>query len=463
MNELEGSTPSVSDFDPLPMQMQVIRDIRNNFDYSLGVHECLLSGSIGSTKSLLMAHLVITHCLQNTKARGALCRLTMPDLKDTILLKVLDHLDGTENLIEGKHWEHNVTKGQIDFCNGSQIISRSWADQKFKKFRSVELSCAVIEELTENNDRFKDFYPELKMRVGRLPHVKENFIISATNPDSPSHWAYKYFIQSTKPTIHVYYSKTKDNPFLPPQYIEQLENDLDPKMARRMLHGEWIEISKEVIYYAYSEDRNFKKDSYKINPYHPIHISHDFNIGHGKPMSACLFQYLNDEFHVFGEVILEGMRTLDIYDELAARGVFDTNQKFFIHGDATGKRRDTRSIHSDYDIIRMFLSNYRNKQNHPINFEIKVPMSNPPIKLRHNRVNAYCLNEQKRVRLFVYKEAPTVNDGMRLTALKPGGNFVEDDSKKEQHVTTALGYGIISCTQEKLGTKEFDRWNLMKF
>ena len=71
--------------------------------------------------------------------------------------------------------------------------------------------------------------------------------------------------------------------------------------------------------------------------------------------------------------------------------------------------------------------------------------SNPPIKTRHNIVNAYCLNHEKRIRFYIYKDAPVSDEGMRLVKLKKGGNYIEDDSKRYQHVTTAIGYGVHYC------------------
>lgn len=433
------SKPHLSQFDPtiIPYQIKAIKDLYS-FDYRLGTHEILLSGSVGSAKSVLMAHLVVRHCLENSGARVCLGRRALSDIKETIFRKILEHI--SEDLQEGVDFKVRYDSAKIKFTNGSEIISRSWADKKFKKSRSLELSCLCIEELTENDDQDKEAFDELKMRVGRLPHIKQNFIICATNPDSPAHWAYKYFITSNAETRHVYYSVTSDNPFLPKSYIEQLEKDLDPKMAQRMIYGQWIEINEDVVYYAYSREKNFINQEYRINKHFPIHWSFDFNIGLGKPMSMCLFQHINDTFHVFDEVIVEGARTLDILEELAGRGYLDRGQKIIVHGDATGMARSTSSLQSDYDIIRKFLSNYKN-----LNFEMQVPRSNPPIRTRHNIVNAYCQNSHEQVRLYVYKKCQTVDEGLRLTALKKGGNLVEDDSKRYQHVTTALGYGIVFC------------------
>lgn len=443
---------SFSNFQPhhIPYQLEVIKDIYLNYDYSKGIHEILLSGSVGSAKSTLMAHLACRHCIENNGARILLGRKSLPDLKSTIFQKITEHLDDGY-FIEGVDYQINETSASIYFRNGSEIISRSWSDKKYKKIRSLELSAAIIEELTENDDEDKEAYDEIRMRVGRLPHVKQSWIMSATNPDSPAHWAYKYFITSDIDTRHVYYSVTKDNPFLPKSYYEQLKKDLDPKLARRMLYGEWLEIANEVVYYSYDRSRNYREEKYKIDKNYPIDLSWDFNIGEGKPLSVCVSQFKNDQLHVFGEVVVDGMNTEDSLHELESKGYLDHGVRYLIFGDATGKHRDTRSKRSDYDIIVKYLSNHKNKDGQAINFEMCVPPSNPPVRKRHNAVNAYCLNENNDVRLFVYADAPTVDEGLRLVQLKKGGQYTEDDSMRYQHITTALGYDL--CQQIVRNTK----------
>lgn len=433
-----GSTPTFSEFNPdhIPFQREVIDDIAC-YDYSKGTHEVLLSGSVGSAKSLLMAHIIIRHCLENNKARFLIGRRALPDLKDTLYLKILEHLEG----IDPRYYRiwHNI--GKIWFINGSEIISKSWADKRYSKLRSLELSGAAIEELTENTLDDEQAYHEIKMRVGRLPHIKCPLIISATNPDSPGHWAYKYFIQpnsngSKHSTRHVYYSRTEQNPFLPPQYIQQLKNDLDPKRARRMLYGEWIEIHDEVIYYCYDSAAQYRKDDWKPYESTKIMISFDFNIGEGKPMSAIALCYQDGCYHVFAEVIVEGARTDEVMAEFFDRGIITKGKRYEIYGDASGKARHTSSKRSDYEIIKESLDR------EGISYEYKVPLSNPAIRTRHNAVNALCRNEAGQTRLFIHN-CPTLDEGLRLTAFKKGGNIVEDDSKRYQHVTTAVGYAIV--------------------
>jgi len=442
------SGTSLTTFNPeaVPYQEKVVNLIRRDWDYSKGNVEILLSGSYGSAKSILMAHLIVTHCLFNPKAYGMLARKAMPDLKATIFKEVVDHLD-CEGLVEGKDYWIINSNATIKFSNGSEIGSISWSDKRYKKGRSRKISFLVFEELTENNEEDKEAFMTLKARLRRLPHVKENVLIAATNPDAPSHWVYRYFFDEKIATRHVFKSVTTDNPFLDPVYISQLKQDLDPKSILRYIYGEWVELSKDQVYYNYDKERNFK---YKFEqPINELLICHDFNIGQNKPMSAAAAVKINGVYHVFKAFHVEGARTSDIMDEIASSGLLDQARTIVVYGDASGKNRDTRSIVSDYEIIQKFLANYRTPQGRPLSVTMRVPRANPPIRRRHNLVNAYFQNDNKQVRMFLYDK--WLDEGFRMTQFKKGADLIEDDSLPQQHVTTAIGY-MIDYDTHKLNT-----------
>lgn len=436
-----SSTPRVQDYDPreIAWQYNLIRGVRREYDYSLGTHEVLLSGSVGSGKSLPLSHLIVTHCLLYPGANFGIGRRVLPKLKATLCRKIQEHLFET-----GIDYKFNRSSGDFTMPNGSVITAFSWADGNFEKFGSYELSGMAIEEGSETKD--PGAYEYALSRVGRLPHVPENIMLVATNPEAPSHWLAKRFLDEPHPLRHVFFSRTEDNKFLPRSYIEGLRSTLDPKLARRLLYGEWVEIDTERIYHAYESERNWlRQDDYIVDRRYPVRISWDFNIAKGKPLSAVLFQYIDGRFHFFDEVIVEGMNTESSCDELAGRGHLDYGTIYVVHGDASGKNGDTRSNRSDYDIIKKFLSNYRTATGHALNFRLDVPMANPPVRKRHNLVNAHCLNENGEIRLFIYKRCKVLDEGMRLTQLKDNAQYIEDDSKHFQHCTTALGYGVLSC------------------
>jgi len=460
--QLESSTPSFSDYDPetIAWQAQLIDDVFHNWDYSLGMHEALLSGSVGSGKSLPAAHIVCRHLLTYRGARAVIGRRAMPDLRETFYRKLVEHMMGARRtdgspFKEGTDWGYTESTCSMWFKNKSEVIARSWAKGNPQSLGSFEASIAVVEEATENGPRDYAAIKYLRTRVGRLPHVPQAFVLYMANPEAPSHFLYDDFQIGARqaraksadlnPTRHVYFSRTEDNPFLPAWYIGQLKRDMDPKLARRLLYGEWVEIAGEVIYRSYTEAGNFRPESYTVQEHLPIYISWDFNVGEGKPLSLCLSQYHGGAFHFFAEVVVDGAHTDDALEELAARGLLKYETHYIIHGDATGAARSTQSKHSNYDLIRDFFNRYRPPHGGRFDFTVDVGKSNPPVRTRHNVVNAYCRNEAGQRRFFVYRDCPTLNKGMKLTKLKKGGQYIEDDGPgcPYQHITTAAGYHVM--------------------
>jgi hypothetical protein len=171
-----------------------------------------------------------------------------------------------------------------------------------------------------------------------------------------------------------------------------------------------------------------------------------------KPMSSVLSQYdpKTDTFHFFDEIVIHGSRTEDQMDELVARGYLDMPVFWEVHGDATGAARTTNSKFSNYDIIDKYFANYKSITQQKVSYRMLVPRSNPPIRERHNIVNAYCLNTLKQNRLFVYEKCKVLNEGMVLTSLKKGADYIEDDTKEFQHVTTSCGYRVVFTSNNKV-------------
>jgi hypothetical protein len=167
---------------------------------------------------------------------------------------------------------------------------------------------------------------------------------------------------------------------------------------------------------------------------------HDFNIGKDKPMSAGLGQVIDGIFHVFAVFKANGFRTDDIIEEIHDKGFIDKKYRYRVFGDQSGNNNDTRSKVTDYHIIEKFLASKG------CVYEMCVPRSNPPVRRRHNIVNAKFLNDNKQVGFFQYQGTEWLSEGWTLTSFKKGGHLIEDDSLPQQHITTAVGYWIDYCT-----------------
>jgi hypothetical protein len=430
------STPLFQEFNPYEIEWQgKATEEFEAFDYSKGIYEQFFSGSVGSAKTIEHIHLIVRHCLENDGARYLMVRRALKDLKRTSWNVLLKHMADIPQAIES----YNRSDLKITFKNGSEIIGDSYDKGDLDKFRSLELSGADFEEVTECP---KEVYDAIKMRVGRLPNIKQNIITSRCNPDSPSHWLYEYFIETSDPFRKVHYSLTEQNKFLPKWYVENLRKDLDPKMALRMLKGVWLEIRKENVYYEFTDDACFKKTKYKWDTNKPLDLFIDFNNSKsGKPMSIGSGQVIGDCYHAAKTWIIAGMRTLDMMDEVAESGLLNMPFPYVrVFGDASGRSQDTRSNKSDWELIENFLANYKTKSGARLHYEIEVPLANPPIKERHNLMNALFKNDLGQTRFFIYSDASDLAKGFRLTQLKENAKLIEDDSLREQHITTAAGY-----------------------
>ena len=429
--------PSLSEYDPfqLPWTAEAIVDVFKKYDYSLGIHEVLCSGTVGSGKSLFGTHVALVNVVQDPNARCLLGRISLPDAKATIAETMHDHIEG--DFVEGEDYEFNKVKQKWTFQNGAQIFVKSWHNKRFKSFRSLKLSIAVIEEATENDGDYWEIYDTVYSRLGRAK-AQRNIMISLTNPDSPAHPLYKKMILGSEkdPLKHVYYSDARDNPFLEDWYIPNLMKNLSPIEIARLIEGKWVEDPKGGIYYNYSRARNFRDEDYIFNLNYPIDLMHDFNIGHGKPMSMAIGQKIGGVFHIARTILVEGADTHDIMNELVGTGILKKRTVFRVFGDASGKSNDTRSKTNDYEIIETVLKRER------VHYSMEVPRSNPPVRRRHNRINAKCCNYEQKVQLYLYKDAEDADEGFRLTKLKKGGQYLEDDTLKQQHVTTAIGYWV---------------------
>ena len=118
-----------------------------------------------------------------------------------------------------------------------------------------------------------------------------------------------------------------------------------------------------------------------FNPELPIHLSFDQNV---VPYVSCLLhqiEKIEDVYvvSVFDEITLENPynNTTSICMEIQKR----YDKPFYIYGDATGKKRDTRNKENDYDIINRILRKNINNQS------MRVPAGNPPVKKTRDFLN----------------------------------------------------------------------------
>lgn len=433
------------DFDPrkVPWQWPALKHF-TSLDWSLGVHDIGYCGIVGSAKTTLAAWQILDHCCRFRDANAFIGRRSFQDLKETSYTELKDFIENTWGAEAVDSWCMEGTCS-IQFPWGSKVTGGTWGDGRYEKYKSKKYSAAWLEEPTENSgEEYNGFLNVFRPRVGRISNnnsdVQENFIIYSFNAHDPEHPIYdEFYVNPVEGLTHLFESKEMNNPFLHDAYYTNLMKRLDPLNIKRQLYNEWTTASVGSIYHAYDPKKNYRDQGYTINKRYPVHISWDFNIGDGKPLSVVMSQYIDDTFHYFDEIIIEGIRTEDSCVEIHNRGYFNHGLTFVLQGDATGASRSTSSRVSDWIIIRDFFNKHPKR---PI-YKFQVGKSNPAVRSRHNTVNGYMYNGLGEVRLYVYKKCPTLNKGFKLTAFKKNSS-IEDDSKYYQHCTTSAGYNICS-------------------
>lgn len=428
----------------------------------------ILSGAMGSGKSLAVQFAINLLMSDYAKLKVGVGRISVKDAKDTFF-KEFKVMCPSEVL-------KRDNAESMEFLNNSEVKAVGWGDKNVRKIRSNNFHIFVLEEVTE--DAVKDGtynlnYDALIEVIGRTRNPNgPNIIFLITNPDDPEHWLYREYIEKAgyvdgektsslnrEDNVHLFYSITTDNPYLSEAYKNMMLKNMSPKQAQRYVYGRWVSLGTDGIYNEYKEEEHYhEKTIYKVNKSYPVHLSWDFNTAQGKPMSVCMFQYINDHFHFYDEVVIENSNTRGVLEELEERGFFKQftgTQQLIINGDAAGWAKQSAGTLSDYGLIKQFIDHLEYK----VNYKLSVPTSNPEVKARHKLVNIYLKNLMNEIRISVYPplhdstQVSTLHRGFKSTRLKKGSKYAEDDKNPNQHITTSAGYGIWDCTKKKGGIK----------
>ena len=199
------------------------------FDYSNRWE--VYRGSAGSSKSYFITQkLIVRAC--NEVIKILVCRRYGTTIRNTCfaLFKEILGKWGLTPYVKIRESDFN-----IKFPNGSEVIFMG-LDEETKLLSLTGIGAIFIEEAFEVP---KPIVEQLNLRLRGKTENKQ--ILMAFNPISRNHWLYD-FCEVNPPTSFCYTQSTyKDNPFLDPAYVAELEElyDRNPQKARIFCDGEW--------------------------------------------------------------------------------------------------------------------------------------------------------------------------------------------------------------------------------
>ena len=216
------------------------------------------SGAVGAGKSRAACIKALIHCAGRPKARAGLFRKTLVGLRKSTLKTLIEGDGDAPPVLPHGSYTHNKVNCEIKINGGGSILYSGVETPE--AVRSMNLSLALVDEVTELT--FEDYAAiddRVRMRVDDQPLQ----VMSFTNPATPSHW-YAQMMglspekQTPDPNCKIILTKTSDNTYLPPEYIESFERHKGTTYYRRMFLGEWCG-TDGLIYPQFSRESHIRK------------------------------------------------------------------------------------------------------------------------------------------------------------------------------------------------------------
>ena len=294
--------------DFLPKQKEVLEAVKNS-KYTL------YSGAFGAGKTLLMCNVAIQTCINNSNVLGLFASQTVPMLRDTVLRTFMEEIELYQDILNKnkigltleKKWRPSTMS--YEFYNGSTILFRS-ADTP-SKFKSLNLDFFLFDEPVDIEE---DIFLMLQGRL-RAQHIKRDdgtthrFGAMAGNPAGKMNWVYQRFFEHPTPDYYRVHTTTKDNIYLPEDYIQSMYDAYDFEYARRYLEGEWGSFVG-LVYKDFSYDQHVGDYSYETVKDNIKYYIAGVDVGFRNPTAICVFGISNDnKAYQIEEYYKDGMTT----------------------------------------------------------------------------------------------------------------------------------------------------------
>ena len=166
------------------------------------------------------------------------------------------------------------------------------------KIRGMTLSGAYVDELTLVPEGFYN------MLLSRLSESGAR-LFATTNPDSPNHYVYRDIIKNENVNKCVTKIGIKDNPFLDPEYVRELEHEYTGVFYQRYFLGEWV-IAEGLVYPMFGKDCIASDEPRKYTKYC---LSMDYGIQN--PTAMLLWGYTDGVWYLIKEYYHSGRATND--------------------------------------------------------------------------------------------------------------------------------------------------------
>lgn len=403
----------MSEFKKTPKQIEATQLMASDAKH------IMLYGGSRSGKTFILCRNIFLRGIKEANSRHAILRKNFNHAKRSL---VLDTIPKMLSICFPELKPHlNKTDYYYTLSNGSEIWIGGLDDQdRVEKILGNEYSTIYFNECSQLD------YSSVQIARTRL--AQKNNLVKKTyydeNPPTKSHWSYWLFEKKIDPVQNEPLSSPEDYISIlmnPQDNIENIDEEylkllaqMPEKERNRFMLGLFNDESEGQVYYSFRREDHVKPLERKQGT---IFVGMDFNVN---PMTAAVFQLINNQFCVIDEVYQENSDTFKMADELKRKGYGGAR----VIPDSTGRNRKT-SGQSDFDILKSS------------GFIIESTF-NPFVGDRINNTNR--LLSLGRV-LIDPKCKKLINDLEKVT-WKDNKPDQSGDNKMLTHISDALGYGL---------------------
>lgn len=236
------------------------------------------------------------------------------------------------------------------------------------RFIAFEVAHSLLDELdTETYEKADVIWRKVNERT-RQDCTGINTIAAVTTPDRGfTGFVYHKWGKSPQPGYEIIKASTRNNPFLPDGYVDQIMANYDPLLAEMYINGDFVSLSRDKVYHFFDRKRHHS-DRVITDQDQVLHVGIDFNIG-GCCANVFIIEH-NDP------IAVDEFSSHDTSDFINNLGDRYKGKKVIVYPDASGGNDSTNASASDIEMI----------ENH--GYSIDCPNKNPYIRDRVNSFNA---------------------------------------------------------------------------
>ena len=365
-------------------------------------HNVALVAGVGTGKTHALAYFVLRMVGQYPNTKGMIVANTHSQLMNATLSPLFAICDDL-----GIPYSTSYGTKRIKILNTTIYV---YSLEKYDNIRGIEVGWIGADEFALGKDRKAYDVIKTRLRDKRGP-----LYFRAITTKNGFNWFYDMYASPTKENDYkVIEAETKDNPFLPGQYLNDLLEDYgsaEAPMYRQEVLNDYVNMTSGSVYWSFDRDKHVKP--VKLDSSLHTYAGVDFNIDN---MNAVYCQMRGDTLYITGEVNLDetDANTFSLSDRMQ-RDLFEFPYRSIVP-DSTGKARKTSSQKSDHQILK------------DAGFRLENVV-NPPIRDRQNALNK------------LFSTGKIVIDPSCTNLIKELETLASRDKEGDKaHVSVALGY-----------------------